>query len=221
MSNSSVHSAPKTFWVYIKNLFKKKEAWSFEETRFVVLDTETTGLDPKKDKILSIGAVSVRNNYIEISESFECFLIQEKFNTKTVKIHGILKEGKNSKISELDALKVFLNYIDNAVLIAHHAAFDEAIINSALKNNHLPKLKNKIIDTGILYKKLKNTYDKHFSLDKLCEEFNIKMHDRHTAQGDAYITAQLFLKIVSRLKREGNFNYSTLFYSKKFKDGLL
>jgi DNA polymerase-3 subunit epsilon len=221
MSGSSLHSKSNTLWDHFKNLFKKKEAWSFEETRFVVLDTETTGLDPKKDKILSIGAVSIRNNCMEVSESFECFLMQERFNTETVKIHGILKEGKNSKISELDALKAFLEYINDDVLIAHHAAFDEAIINSSLKNNHLPKLKNKTIDTDILYKKLKDSEGKHFSLDKLCEEFNIKMHDRHTAQGDAYITAQLFVKIISRIKIENNLNYNTLFYSKKFKDGLL
>lgn len=221
MSDTSLQSKPYTVWGHFKNLFKKREPWSFEETRFVVLDTETTGLDPKKDKILSIGAVCIRNNCMEVSESFECFLKQEKFNTETVKIHGILKNGKNSKISELDALKTFLKYTNTAVLIAHHAAFDEAIINSTLKNNDLPKLKNKIIDTGILYKKLKNSDDKHFSLDTLCEEFNIKMHDRHTAQGDAYITAQLFLKIVSRLKIEGNFDHSTLFYSKKIKDGLV
>lgn len=221
MGNSSSYSKFNTLWLLFKKLFKKKEPWSFKETRFIVLDTETTGLNPKKDKILSIGAVSILNNCIEVSDSFECFLRQEIFNSETVKIHGILKEGKKVKISELEALNAFLKYTENAVLIAHHMAFDKTIINTALKNNQLPKLKNKTIDTGILYKKLQNSNDSHFSLDILSEEFKIKLHDRHTALGDSFITAQLFLKIINRLKQEGNLNYSTLFYTKIFKDGLI
>ncbi|TVZ28295.1 DNA polymerase-3 subunit epsilon [Gillisia sp. Hel_I_86] len=221
MISNSKNNKDIPIWTCFKNLFKKRAPWFFEEARFIAFDTETTGLDPKNDKILSIGAVSIINNRIEIANSFECFIKQEKFNMETVKIHGILKEGKTQKMNEIDALTAFLKYVENAVLIAHHIAFDETIINTALKNHNLPKLSNKTIDTGILYKKLQNSQGGHFSLDALCDEYNITKHDRHTAQGDSYITALVFLKIVSRLKRKGNFNYSTLFYTRKLKDGLL
>jgi len=90
-------------------------------------------------------------------------------------------------------------------------AFDIEMINAALKRMGLPKLKNKTIDTGILYKKLEGKKDSHFNLDVLCEEFNIPKHDRHTAAGDAFITALLFLKIISKLKKERNLHYSDLF----------
>lgn len=173
----------------------------FESTRFVVFDTETTGLQPKTDKILSIGCVAVKNGVIDVSDCFEQYLIQSKFNTETVQIHGILKGGNNTKISQNEAIIQFLDYIKNAVLVAHHAAFDVAMINQALKQMHLPKLKNKVIDTGQLYKKTKYVQEqKHYSLDQLCNVFNITMHDRHTASGDAYLTAVLFLKLSALLK---------------------
>jgi DNA polymerase-3 subunit epsilon len=84
----------------------------------------------------------------------------------------------------------------------------------------LPKLKNKTIDTGILYKKIKGKKDNHFNLDILCDEFNIPKHDRHTSSGDAFITALLFLKIIAKLKTERTIHYSDLFRANE-KNGLL
>ena len=192
------------FYKAYKATFKKKNN-ELKHVRFVVFDTETTGLNPKSDRILSIGTVTVKNFQIHVSDSLECYLKQEKFNIETVEIHGLLKHGSIRKIEESEAIKQFLNHIENAVLVAHHIAFDVAMINEALKRMDLPKLKNKLIDTGQLYKKTKYVKDdKHYSLDDLCRTFKIKMHDRHTASGDAYITALLFLKLTALLKQKKN-----------------
>lgn len=199
------------FWKEYSKKFKQKQPKCFENTRFVIFDTETTGLDIYNDRILSIGAIGIFNHNIDVADSFEIYLKQEAFKAETVEIHGILKEGKLSKISEAEALENFMTYIGNAVLVAHHTAFDIEMINAALKRMDLPKLKNKTIDTGILYKKLEGKKDSHFNLDVLSSEFNIPKHDRHTAAGDAFITALLFLKIVSKLKKERNLHYSDLF----------
>ena len=199
------------FWKEYSKTFKQKPPISIENTRFVVFDTETTGLDIIKDRILSIGAIGIFNNIIDVPDSFEIYLKQDQFKAETVEIHGILKEGKLAKLSEADAMENFITYIGNAVLVAHHTAFDIEMINAALKRLNLPKLKNKTIDTGILYKKLEGKKDSHFNLDVLCKEFNIPKHDRHTAAGDAFITALLFLKIISKLKKERNLHYSDLF----------
>lgn len=201
---------PDFFKSYLKT-FKEKQPKSIETTRFVVFDTETTGLDITKDRILSIGAVAINNNTIDVSDSFELYLKQDEFNAETVEIHGILKEGNLTKIEESDAIEQFITYLNNSVIIAHHAAFDIEMINMALKRMELPKLKNKNIDTGILYKKLEGKKDNHFNLDVLCDEFHIPKHDRHTASGDAFITALLFLKIISKLKLERMVHYSDLF----------
>ena len=208
------------FWKEYLKTFKQKSTKKIETTRFVIFDTETTGLDILNDRILSIGAVSVFNNSIDIADTFEVYLKQTEFKTETIEIHGILKTGNLIKISEKEALKQFIKYVGNAVLVAHHAAFDIEMINSALKRINLPKLKNKSIDTGILYKKLEGKKDNHFNLDVLCNEFNIPKHDRHTASGDAYITALLFLKIISKLKKERSVHYSDLFRNSSNK-GLL
>ena len=199
------------FWNEYLKKFKTKQPKTIENTRFVVFDTETTGLDISKCKILSIGAIGIFNNTIDVADSFEIYLKQQEFKAETVEIHGILKEGKLKKLNEAEALENFINYLGSSVLVAHHTAFDIEMINTALKRNNLPKLKNKTIDTGILYKKLEGKKDSHFNLDVLCKEFNIPKHDRHTAAGDAFITALLFLKIISKLKKERNLHYSDLF----------
>jgi len=200
-----------SFWKMYLSAFKQKQPNTIKSTRFVVFDTETTGLNTITDKILSIGAIAITNNTIDVSDSFEVYLKQNEFNPETVEIHGILKVGELIKIEEEKAVEEFVKYLGNSILVAHHAAFDIEMINTALKKMNLPKLKNKSIDTGILYKKLEGKKNEHFSLDKLSEEFNIPKHDRHTASGDAYITALLFLKILSKLRKERTIHYSDLF----------
>ncbi len=200
MSWFNKHKDLPEFYKTYLNAFEE-DIQNIESVRFVVFDTETTGLNFKSDRILSIGTVAILNFQIDISDNFECFIKQETFNPETVEIHGILKEGSLSKISEEESIKLFLGHIKNAVLVAHHAAFDIAMINEALKRLDLPKLKNQVIDTGKLHKKTKYINDsKSYSLDELCRIFNITMHDRHTASGDAYLTAILFLKLTAKLK---------------------
>jgi len=194
------------YWQNYAKSFQEKLPEKISEVRFVVLDTETTGFNIGDDRILSIGALRIENNSIEISDNFEVFLKQEKFNPETVQIHGIIRNEKFEKLSEIKALKEFLYYIQNSVLVAHHAGFDIKMINEALERQGLPKLKNKVLDTSVLYKKtriLTNLIDrdKVYSLDEIAEVYNIDLTDRHTASGDAYITALIFMKLLSRLKK--------------------
>ena len=191
-----------TLWKSYIETFKEKQNTSLENIRFVVFDTETTGLDTKQDRILSIGTITVIRNTLKVSDSLECYLKQDLFNSETVKIHGLLKAGTYKKATEEEAIIQFLAHIKNSVIVAHHAAFDIAMINQALKRLNLPKLKNKVLDTGHLFKKTKLDISKnHFSLDQLSLKFNIPLHDRHTASGDAFITALLLVKLIGILKK--------------------
>ena len=192
------------FWRTYVLAFKEKTIEDLNKIRFVVLDTETTGFDYENDRILCIGALTLQEKKIQVANVLDVYLKQEHYNKETAKVHGILKEGKNRRITEFEALEVFLGYIGNAVLIAHHAKFDITMIDYALKRNGLPKLKNKVLDTSILYKKtlLNSPFvlrKDNYSLDELADKFDISKKDRHTALGDAYITALLFLKIITRL----------------------
>lgn len=193
------------FWQNYAQSFEEKLPEKISEVRFIIFDTETTGFDFNEDRILSIGAVRIENQSIEISDNFEVFLDQTKFNPETVKIHGIIKNERFEKITELEALKKFLNYIQNSVLVAHHAGFDIKMVNKALNRNNLPKLKNKVLDTAVLYRntRIMTNFidrDKVYSLDEIAEAYNIDLIDRHTASGDAYITALIFMKLIGRLK---------------------
>lgn len=204
--NSDLQKYPDFWQEYIRLL--PKENTPIEAIRFVVFDTETTGFNYANDRILSIGAVDIVKDTINLKNVFELFLEQDEtfFNPKAVTIHGIRKHHIYQKYPENEAIEKFIRYISGAVLVGHHIGFDVKMINTALERMQLPILQNKTIDTGVLFKKTKVinqllNNNRHYSLDDLCNEFNITMHDRHNAAGDALLTALVFLKIKSKLLR--------------------
>lgn len=204
------------FWMNYQNKFLTKIPETVDENTFVVFDTETTGFDLKNDRILSIGALKIQHKSIEISNVFEKYINQSTFNPETVAIHGIIRNDLNPDISEEDVIKEFLSYIGNSVLVAHHITFDVGMINEALSRMGLPKLKNKVLDTMLLYRSSRinsNLIDKErsYSLDEIAENLNISVKDRHTSAGDAYITAIAFLKIISRLSKQRNARLKDVF----------
>lgn len=185
-------------------------------TRFVVLDTETTGFDYDNDRILCIGAIVLQNNTISVQDSFEVYIEQDHYNKATAQIHGILKDFVLDRPKELEALQQFLDFLGDSIIIAHHTVFDVTMINKALERNGLPILTNKTLDTAKLYKKtLLSSYllerKDHYTLDDLADKFDISKKDRHTAMGDAYITAIAFLKILKKLREKGEVTWKLLF----------
>ncbi len=204
------------FWENYATQFSEKQPEALSEIRFVILDTETTGFNYILDRMLCIGAVCLKNQQIDIKNNFEVYINQKKFNPESAKIHGIIQNEEIKTYSEEEAVKKFLRYIGNSVLVAHHAGFDIGMINAALQRMSLPKLKNQVLDTGRLYRASRITSNlidrnKNYSLDELAETFQIDIRDRHTAAGDAMITAVAFLKILSRLKeKETNLNLQKL-----------
>ncbi|PAM95353.1 DNA polymerase III subunit epsilon [Flavobacterium sp. IR1] len=203
-----------SFWKKEDDLFD--ENITIEETRFVVLDTETTGFDYDNDRILCIGALILQNSVISVQNSFEVYLQQDHYDKSTAQIHGILKDFIVKRPSELEALQQFLDFVGDSVIIAHHTIFDVTMINKALERNNLPQLTNPRLDTAHLYKKTlikSHLFERkdHYTLDDLADKFDISKKDRHTALGDAYITAIAFLKIVKKLKDKKEINLNQLF----------
>lgn len=187
------------FWQNYLARFEKKQDRNILK-RYVVFDCETTGLDFNKDVILSIGAVGIKENSIVVSDYLEIYLMQDLYKTETAPIHGILKEGKESKISESEAIIRFLDFVQDATIVGHHVSFDIKMMNQALKHLNLGKLKNQSMDTDVMYQKFKGLQeDQHSGLDELCQIFKIEKSDRHTASGDAFITALLFLKLKNKI----------------------
>jgi len=216
-SNKNKKNLP-DFWTKYSSYFENRNSKKIiGKTRFIAFDTETTGFDYKSDRILCIGAVAIQDMSIDVSDQLELYLEQDVFNSETVEIHGIRKNHDFITVPESDAIEMFLAFIQDAVLIAHHADFDRRMINSALQRQGLGSLKNRFLDTGVLFRKAKHViYSKerkynHYSLDELCDDLKISKSDRHTAAGDAFITALAFLKIISKLKIKSMDPTSTLF----------
>ncbi|MCO5723359.1 3'-5' exonuclease [Robiginitalea marina] len=174
------------------------------EALFVVLDTETTGLDPLHDRILSIGVLKLQGGRIRVRESMELFIAQEHFDHRSVPIHGILKQGPNRRLPEREALEQFLGFCDGAILVGHHIGFDLEMLRRGLARHGMPEPGNPCLDTDLLYKAtlLKSPLlnkKAHYSLDELAGRFDLSCKDRHTALGDAYLTAVAFLHILGLL----------------------
>ena len=197
--------------------------WSedISETEFVVLDTETTGMDPHKDRILSIGALRLKAGRIRTGESREIFLAQDHFDSTSVPIHGILKTGRHPRHSEAEAMVWLQDYTANAILVGHHIGFDLSMIREAFLRQGFPPLINPCLDTGLLYRKtliqspLLRKKD-FYTLDDLARKYDLSCEDRHTALGDAYLTAMIFQHILDQLGRKGPVTVSKLLKISKF-----
>ncbi|KQX00640.1 PolC-type DNA polymerase III [Flavobacterium sp. Root420] len=167
--------------------------------RFVVLSTETSGLNPSKDVILSLGAFSVVDDGIVIKDNFESVLLQYKFLQDNGLSNEFIIESKMIKMPEPEALEAFINFLGNAILVGHHINFDIEMLNSALERLDCGRIKNEALDVDVMYRKLMDVNDKQFSLDDLCEIYKIPKSDRNSSAEDAYRIALLFLKLKSRL----------------------
>jgi DNA polymerase-3 subunit epsilon len=192
---------------WIKNInkdypdFWKDYLTKFETkpNRFVVLSTETSGLNPNKDVILSLGAFAVIDDGVVIKDSFESVLLQYKFLHDNGLSNEFIIESKMIKMEEPAAMEAFINFLGNAVLVGHHINFDIEMLNSALERLDCGRLKNEALDVDMMYRKLTDINDKQFSLDDLGEIFKIPKSDRNSSSEDAYRIALLFLKLKSRL----------------------
>ena len=186
---------------------KKLLSEPIENIRFILLDCETTGLDPKKDKVLSVAAVVVENLNLRVTNIIDLRIQQQLETAGAVEIHEITPEAAALGLPPKEAAQQLLNFIGNGVLIGQHIAFDVAVINKLFETELGIGLLNKSYDISNMVKRIDSKYaNEHFnpndlSLDKLCETYAVPIADRHTALGDCHTTALLFLKLLARLKQ--------------------
>jgi DNA polymerase-3 subunit epsilon len=173
-----------------------------DRVRFVALDSETTGLNPLTDRLITIGAVAVHGGDIVLEDSFEALLRVER-NSAAVTVHGITREQARGGIDEPEALRRFLDYLQDGVIVGHHIDHDISTLNAAYQRHWGFDLMNRSLDTMDLTLHLERggafadrERIREFTLDSLCEMFDVIPHDRHTAGGDAFITAQVFLRLL-------------------------
>ena len=192
---------------WIKNINKDHpEFWKLylakfesKSNRFVILSTETTGLNSKKDVILSFGAIGVVEDIIRIGDNFEVAILQYKYLHDNGLSNEFLIESKLSKLAEPQAIQALVEYIGNAILVGHRIHFDIEMINDVLEKMECGKLKNEALDVEIMHQKLMDITNKSFSLEDLVKQYKIPLSERNSASDDAYSIALLFVKLKARL----------------------
>jgi len=186
-----------------RGLLDVQYEWLFDPyngDEVVVFDTETTGLDTKKDAVLSIGAVKIKGDKILTSQSFEVFLKPSKeISVESIKIHHIRPCDLQHAVEPLEGVKKFLEFIGNRPLVGYYLEFDVAMINRLIKPWIGVTLPNKQIEISGLY------FDKKIALipqgnidlrfDTILESLNIPRMGQHNALNDAIMTAMVYIKL--------------------------
>jgi len=196
-------------WNFIRNYFNRKGLkdpsyeWLFEPydgDEVVVFDTETTGLNPKRDEILSIGAVKIKGNKILTSESFEIFLKpSRKISIESIKIHHIRPCDIDNAEDSIEGIKKFLKFIGNRPLVGYYLEFDIAMVNKILRSWIGISLPNPQTEVSGIYfdKKMALIPQGHIDLrfDTILDDLNIPRMGKHNALNDAIMTAMVYIKL--------------------------
>lgn len=187
-----------------------------EVLNFTVLDTETTGLDIKKDDIVSYGSIKVVGSRVMVNTTEEYYLKSDKLDKEAIKVHGLM--GTREVISSEEFCRSFLASLGNSIVVGHHVGFDVAMLEKTTSLFGLRKILNPVLDTRSLAIRLEigKNYNSRlinpmdYSLDKLCDRYRIPLDDRHTAAGDAFLTAQLLVKLLKIAEKMGIETYKDL-----------
>ena len=174
--------------------------------RWVVIDCETSGLDPARDRLLSIGAVAVQAGRIDLADSFGAVLRQETPSAaENMLIHGIGADAQRAGRPATEVMGAFARYLGDGVPVAFHAPFDAAIVRGAMSAALASPAPapGQWLDLAELAPALfPDRARSHRSLDDWLHAFGIATPQRHDALGDAYATAQLMLILLAEAERQ-------------------
>lgn len=170
------------------------------QTRYVVVDVESSGLDMNRDRLIAIGAVAVVDGLIDPHDAFATILRQDEVSTtENILIHGIGGSAQRDGIDPPQALLDFLNYCGKAPLVAYHALFDQTMIERALRRHLGVRLDAEWIDLAwVLPDLFPERIDAQVQLDDWLELFAIENIQRHNAVSDALATAMLLQAAIAR-----------------------
>ena len=187
----------------LKNLKDERFTFLFDETdadEMVVFDCETTGLDPKTDDIISIGAVKIKGNKILTDEEIHIYIDQDKeIDHKSITIHQIRNCDLYGAIPRKEAIEKFLYYIGNRPLVGYYLEFDVAMVNKYIKPMYGMTLPNKQEEVSAIYydKKIPTIPQGNIDLrfDTILEDLGLPKLQAHDALNDAIMTALIYLKL--------------------------
>ena len=198
----------------INNYFNKKRLkdskylYLFDnapEDEYVCFDCETTGLNPKEDDIISIGAVLIKNNTIVSSEKFvKLIKPKTKLQEDAIKIHHLRQMDLEQAEDISVVIEEFLNFIGNRKLVGYFLEFDVAMINKYIVPKLGIKLPNQTYEVSAIYHdwKIEKIPQSNIDLrfDSIMQNLDIPIMGKHDAYNDAIMTSMIFLKLKNQSK---------------------
>lgn len=198
-----------------RRLWSRKPPFDIEPGRWVVLDVESSGLDPRRDRLLSIAAVGLElagpseSPQVKLGDCFEVVLRQEETSgpmapsvRDNILLHGIGLGAQAGGLPPAEALRAFQTYVGRSPLVAYHSFFDKTLIDRHMHTWLGQRLGNPWIDLEHVAAVLHHQ-PRRSSLDHWLGRFNIECIARHHASADALATAELLLRLWPLLRERG------------------
>ena len=181
------------FWKKYLSNFKEKS------NRYVAISIESSGLNSSKDVILAFSAITISVDKIAIKDTIELFISYTKSELDPDK-NEFVTVSKLEKKTEREAIENIVDYIGNATLIGYKVNRDIDLLNTSLAKFECGHLKNEALDIEIMYNKVRDTFEKKYTLDEMCKAMSVPVIDRNSAADDSFLIALLFLKLKTLLK---------------------
>jgi DNA polymerase-3 subunit epsilon len=164
---------------------------------YTAFDLETTGLDPREDAIIALGAVHLLGSRVLRHEVYEALVDPGRPIPKaSTEVHGLTWEMLKGKPRLEEVLPAFRAFLEGSVLVAHNGAFDMAFLRKVGIDQ--PPLVDTLLLAHLLFPDLKD-----HRLERLAERFGVPVLGRHTALGDALMTAEVYARMIPLLKERG------------------
>ncbi|MEQ8664353.1 MAG: exonuclease domain-containing protein [Rhodospirillales bacterium] len=176
---------------------------TLRQMTYVVFDTETTGLKPTAgDEIISIAGVRVVDGEIDEDRPFSRLVDPGMpIPKESIRFHGITDDMVKGEAPVTDVIRDFKDWVGDAVLVAHNAAFDMKFLKLKEEASGV-RFDNLVLDT-LLLSVFADQDSKNHSLDAMAERMGIDIEGRHTALGDSIATAKVFVRLLEMLEARG------------------
>ncbi|MBI3573223.1 MAG: 3'-5' exonuclease [Candidatus Kerfeldbacteria bacterium] len=168
---------------------------------FVVLDVETTGLEPSMgDEIIEIAAQKIRGREV-VGEFVKMVKGTKRIPIESQKVHGISQADVDANgLPEAEVLPQLVEFLGSSIIVAHNAAFDIGFVNSHLRRLNLPELTNRVIDTIEIAKRY--CLLASYKLSNVAAFLKVPQPSAHRALVDVITTREVFFKLIERAKEK-------------------
>lgn len=204
--------APEYWRAHLARILAETQApeTPIEDVRFVVLDTESTGLDHARDHVVSFGAVRVRGGAIDVATAVD-WRIRTRLPSpeRSIVVHGVLNAELEGGLPPARFAERLTAYVGADIIVGYRPGFDMAMLNRLIDAYTGGRLDNATLDVFELGMRVDYPLKPGFinpepyGFDALCSRYELETPERHTAIGDAYTTALLLVKLLHRLREGG------------------